>query len=210
MAAVEDEGEVHPVRDALDGLCELVVGEGVIPVEVVGTDDLIEAVFELVAVAVANLGTVARVVEEQHGAGRRAIDQPVQALADVGGGSASVGEEADVLRIEAEMLGDGLAHQQDIVDAALEVIARVRVLVDAHEERSTDGLRAHKTVLPARRGARARRRGLGRCLRTESRARQEQRGVGGTIHQRHGELGGPPGSHERQMGDATSTSVCAR
>ena len=49
VAAVEDDGEEGPLGDAGAGGGEVVVGEGVIPVEVVRAEDLVEPVGRLVA-----------------------------------------------------------------------------------------------------------------------------------------------------------------
>ena len=85
-----------------------------------------------------NLGAVAGVEEHALVAVGDVVEEPVQALQDVGGGGAIVEDHADLLGLEAALLQHG-AHQEHVVDAALEAVRRIRVRVDADEERAALG-----------------------------------------------------------------------
>jgi len=90
VAAVEDDGEECPCGHGA-GRGEVVVGQRVLPVEVVRAEDLVEPVGRLVAVPVGHLGAVAGVVEDEGVARGGPGGEPGEPVEDrLRGGAASV------------------------------------------------------------------------------------------------------------------------
>jgi hypothetical protein len=114
MAAVEDDRQIHALGEVFHEGVEVVVGEGIVPVEIVRTDDLVESV-ALVALAIADLRPVARVVEHEDVACPSAVQQPVQAVDDRRRGGLGVGEALEAAaRGEAEVRGQQVADLPDV------------------------------------------------------------------------------------------------
>ena len=135
VAAVEDGGEVALVRQLAVEVQELLVGDGVLqaPVEVPGDEALVEMVDLLVGAVRRDLGAVAGIEQHALFIGANVIQEPVQAVQDIGRGGAVVQDDADLLGLEAALL-QKRAHEEDVVDAPLEAVREIRVGVDADEE----------------------------------------------------------------------------
>ena len=115
---------------------EVVVGEGVIPVEVVRAEDLVEPVGRLVAVPVRHLGAVTGVVEDEGVARGGPGGEPGEPVEDRLRGGAGVGQDAHVpVAGEAVPGFQRFRHLADVVDAPLQFVARIRVPVDSDQQR---------------------------------------------------------------------------
>jgi len=135
MAAIQDDGEEGAQRDVGAGGGEVVVGERVIPVEVVWAEDLVEAV-GFVAVLVGNLGAVAGVVLDERVARGGSRGEPGESVEDRLRGGAGVGQDAHVpVAGEAVPAFQSFLHLADVVDSPLQLVARIRVPVDADQQR---------------------------------------------------------------------------
>uniref|UniRef100_K3Y8A7 Uncharacterized protein n=1 Tax=Setaria italica TaxID=4555 RepID=K3Y8A7_SETIT len=132
VARVGHHGEGRALRHTVHELPEIHVRD---EVEVAGHDGLVVAV----AVAARDERAVAAVVEEEHVPGRRAGHHLGQRALDVGAGgehggrrgaaaAVVVGEEGDVAGREAEAGNEGVAHDENVVDAAPELVRRAGVV----------------------------------------------------------------------------------
>ena len=136
MAAVEHHGQVHAGRQVLHDRVQVVIGERVIPVEVVRADDLVQPVVALVAIPIGHLRAVAGVMEDEHVARARAVEQPVEPVDDGRGRGTRVGEQPNrPVRGESEPRVEQVAHLPDVVDAPSERVLRIRVAVETDEQR---------------------------------------------------------------------------
>jgi len=115
-------------------------------VEVAGHDALVVAGVVVLPALGGQLQAVAAVVEEERVPGAPARHEALELPPDVGPrgrrrGRVGVGEHADAGLVEAEAVDEAAAHAGHVVEAALELPVRARV-VDAHQ---------HRALLPHRR-----------------------------------------------------------
>lgn len=131
MAAVEEDLEADAFGKLREDLPELVIDDvRAVPVHVVGTEYLVEAVLQLVAVPVPDLGAVAGIMEDKAVSWLRAFHEPFEARHDVLFRCALIGDDADLPDSEPEIGEQAVADVRDVVDAALEIAARQFVFVD--------------------------------------------------------------------------------
>ena len=136
VTAVEDDGEEGPPRDVGAGGGEVVVGKRVLPVEVVRAEDLVEPVGRLVALLVGHLGAVAGVVEDEGVARGGPRGEPGEPVEDRLRGGAGIGQDAHVpLAGEAASAFQRFRHLADVVEAPFQFVARIRIPVDADQQR---------------------------------------------------------------------------
>ena len=143
VAAVENGGEVAVVGQLAIEAEKLLVGDGARrrPVEIVGHQAFVQ-VIDFVAGAVGRyLRAVAGIEQHALVARLHAVEQPVQALKNADGGGALIQHHADVLGGKAAFL-QHRAHQEHVVDAALQPVGRIRVVVDADQQRAPRRLAA--------------------------------------------------------------------
>ena len=136
VAAVEDHRQPRLIGQLGVEAVDLVVGDCVFrrPIEVPRHQHLDIAVgFEVLAV-LRHLGPVAAVVEDQFVARLGVVHQPFQPLQDAVGGRAGVEAHPDGLGGEAAFL-QHRAHCVDVVDAALQPVGGVGIVVDPDQQR---------------------------------------------------------------------------
>ena len=132
MATVEEDLEVGAFGDLLEDLSDLVIDDvRAVPVHVVGAKYLVEAVLQLIAVAVPDLRAVAGVVEDESVSRLRAFYEPFEPRHDVLLCGARIGDDADLLDGEPEIGEQAVADVRDVVDAALKIAVGQFVLVNA-------------------------------------------------------------------------------
>lgn len=149
VARVGHHGEEAAVGDFLHQLREILVFD---EVDVGWHDALVVASVVVEAGLGGQLQAMAAVVEEEGVPGPRAGDELLELQPDVGArgrrrGRVGVGEDTDVGLVETEAVHEAEAHAGHVVEAALELPLRARV-VDAHQHRA---LPAHRcSSLPER------------------------------------------------------------
>ena len=135
MAGVEQHLQGAPLGQAGEDLTQLVVHDiGAVPVHVVGAEDLVQLVLQLVPVPVPDLGPVPGEMEQQPVPGLGPLDQPLQPLHDGLLGGPLIGNHPDVVYLEPEKLDQAVPHIGHIIDAAAQIRVGHLVLVDPHQQ----------------------------------------------------------------------------
>lgn len=105
VAGIEEYIEIGAFGQGREDLPEVVVGdEGSVPVHIVGADDLVLSVLQLVSVFIDDLRAVAREMEEQPVVAFCFVDEPFQAIDDVFLRCPFIDEDPHLFGREAEVL----------------------------------------------------------------------------------------------------------
>ena len=115
VAAVEDDGKQHPFRDLLADLGHVIVGERIIPVEIVWANNLVEVVLEFIPIDVTHLGAMPRIMKNERIARFRVGDELQKAGLDRIGRGPLVGQQPYLLVGKPVLLLQRFRDQQDVV-----------------------------------------------------------------------------------------------
>jgi hypothetical protein len=144
VAAIEHRDEITSIRKLRVELGELIVHDRMRrrPIEIIGHKALVDVVRLVFSIVARNLCAMSGIEQHADVVVAYAVEQPVQALDDSLRRGPLVEHDADLLRLEAALL-QHRAHEEHVVDAALEPVRRIRIVVDADQQRTATGLGRH-------------------------------------------------------------------
>ena len=147
MTTIEKCKEGCFVRKLRIKFVEVIVGQvtgSIVPVEIERDKHFVSMINDFVAVVIWDLGAVTRVKEHALISGLRVFQQPGKAFADGRASCPFIEKNANVFGVEANLL-QRRAHFEYVIDATLEAVVGIRVIVYPNKKSSPRCVSRHRS-----------------------------------------------------------------